>query len=99
MGYMALNHSTALVKILPSLCSSTSTCIYKISLNSDHHAALQEKKSQVQEAEILLQTKQAEFLQQIEQEKASTLTLLQVERQMWEAERNKQIAEKEHGTE
>lgn len=61
--------------------------------------ALQENKAKIQEAELLMQDKQAEFLQQIEQEKASTLTLLQVERQMWEVERNKKSAEQDQETE
>lgn len=56
-------------------------------------AALQEKDSKIQEAELLIQNKQVEFLEKIEQEKASTLTLLQVERQMWEAERNKKLTD------
>ena len=68
-------------------------CIYYSS------SALQEKESKIQECEILLQNKQAEFLEQLEQEKASTLALLQVERQMWEAERNKQLAPKYQETE
>ena len=34
-------------------------------------------------------------MEQIEQEKASTLALLQVERQMWEVKRNKQAVGKE----
>ena len=34
-----------------------------------------------------MKNKEAEFLEQIEQEKASALTLLQVERQVWEANR------------
>lgn len=38
-----------------------------------------------------MQNKEAEYLEQIEQEKASTLALLQLERQMWEAERNKGV--------
>lgn len=58
-------------------------------------SALQERESKLQESEILLQKKQAEFVEQIEQEKASTLALLQVERQMWEAKRNKQAVGKE----
>ena len=58
-------------------------------------SALQERESKLQESEILLQKKQAEFMEQIEQEKASTLVLLQVERQMWEAKRNKQAVGKE----
>ena len=62
-------------------------------------SALQENKAKIQEAELLMQDKQAEFLQQIEQEKASTLTLLQVERQMWEVERNKKSAEQDQETE
>jgi len=46
-----------------------------------------------------MQNKQAEFLEQIEQEKASALSLLQVERQMWEAQRSKELASQEHETE
>lgn len=41
-----------------------------------------------------MQSKEAEYVDQIEQEKASTLALLQVERQMWEAERNKDLTGK-----
>lgn len=54
-------------------------------------SALQDKESKILEAEILMQNKEAEYLEQIEQEKASTLALLQLERQMWEAERNKDL--------
>lgn len=54
-------------------------------------SALQDKESKILEAEILMQSKEAEYLEQIEQEKASTLALLQLERQMWEAERNKDL--------
>ena len=57
-------------------------------------SALQDKESKILEAEILMQNKEAEYLEQIEQEKASTLALLQVERQMWEAQRNKDLAVK-----
>ena len=53
--------------------------------------ALQEKDAKIQEADLLLQNKETEFLQQLDKEKASTLTLLQLERQMWEAERKKKI--------
>lgn len=53
--------------------------------------ALQEKDAKIQEADILLQNKEAEFLEQLDKEKASTLTLLQLERQMWEAERKKKL--------
>ena len=54
-------------------------------------SALKDKESKALEAEILMQNKEAEYLEQIEQEKASTLALLQLERQMWEAERNKDV--------
>ena len=53
--------------------------------------AVQEKDAKIQEADILLQNKEAEFLEQLDKEKASTLTLLQLERQMWEAERKKKL--------
>ena len=46
-----------------------------------------------------MQNKQAEFTEQIEQEKASALALLQVERQMWEAERNRDLEVKVQETE
>ncbi|KAL9950515.1 hypothetical protein ACROYT_G043024 [Oculina patagonica] len=62
-------------------------------------AVLQEKESKILEAEILMQNKEAAFLEQIEQEKASTLALLQVERQMWEAERSKNLVVKVQETE
>ena len=61
--------------------------------------ALQEKDAKIQEADLLLQNKEAEFLQQLDQEKASTLTLLQVERQMWEAERKKKLTGQEQEAE
>lgn len=50
-------------------------------------AALQDKESKILNSEILMKNKEAEFLQQIEKEKASTLALLQVERELWEANR------------
>lgn len=62
-------------------------------------SVLQDKESKIQEAENLMQNKEAQFLEQIEQEKASTLALLQVERQMWEAERNKELGVKVQETE
>lgn len=46
-----------------------------------------------------MQNKEAEFLEQIEQEKASALALLQVERQVWEANRSKELAGKFQETE
>lgn len=55
---------------------------------------MQDKESKLLEAEIHMQSKEAEYVDQIEQEKASTLALLQVERQMWEAERNKDLTGK-----
>ena len=62
--------------------------------------AVQEKDAKIQEADLLLQNKEAEFLEQLDKEKASTLTLLQLERQMWEAERKKKLlTEQEWDTE
>lgn len=50
-------------------------------------AALQDKESKILNSEIVMKNKEAEFLQQIEKEKASALALLQVERELWEANR------------
>lgn len=46
-----------------------------------------------------MQNKQAEFTEQIEQEKAAALALLQVERQMWEVGRSRGLEVKVQETE
>lgn len=46
-----------------------------------------------------MKNKEAEFLEQIEQEKASALALLQVERQVWEANRAQRLPGKHKETE
>ena len=46
-----------------------------------------------------MKNKEAEFLEQIEQEKASVLALLQVERQVWEANRAQGLPGKHKETE
>ena len=46
-----------------------------------------------------MKNKEAEFLEQIEQEKASALALLQVERQVWEANRVQGLSGKHKETE
>ena len=62
-------------------------------------SALQDKESSILNSEILMKNKEAEFLEQIEQEKASALTLLQVERQVWEANRAQGLPGKHKETE
>ena len=56
-------------------------------------SGLQSKETQIREAESALKNKEAEFREQLEQEKISALMLLQVEQQMWEANRKVQATD------